>query len=203
MAVQRIRIAAWVAVAVLLAGAGATYLLRPYFGALQAQMPLAAQIGGPFELTTQDGKRLSSAELKGAPFALFFGFTHCPDVCPTTLLELSNDIKKLGPDADRMRFLFVSVDTERDTPDLLKLYLSNFDPRISGLTGTPAEIASVAKAYRAFYEKVPTKDGFTYNHTALVYLMGADGRLVGTLNYQEPEEVQLKKLRRLVGSAQS
>src|SRR5262249_572358 len=116
-----------------------------------------------------------------------------------TLLELSNAIKALGPDADRMRFLFVSVDPERDTPEQLKIYLSNFDPRITGLVGTPQEIAAVAKAYRAIYEKVPTKDGFTFNHTALVYLMGRDGRLAGTLNYQESADAQLKKLRRLVG----
>jgi protein SCO1 len=196
--VKRIRMAAWAAVAVLLVAAGAAYVWRPEFGALPAQMPLAAGIGGPFELVTHEGKRLSSAELKGTPYALFFGFTHCPDVCPTTMLELSNVIKKMGPDADRMRFFFVTVDTERDTPELLKLYLSNFDPRITGLIGTPAETAAVAKSYRAFYEKVPTKDGFTYNHTALVYLMDGDGRLAGTLNYQEPEDVQLKKLRRLV-----
>jgi protein SCO1/2 len=196
--VKRIRIAAWVAIAVILAAAGAAYVLRPNLGSLKGQLPLSAQIGGPFELTTHDGKRLSSAELKGTPFAMFFGFTHCPDVCPTTMLELSNVIKQLGPDADRMRFFFVSVDPERDTPEHLKVYLSNFDPRIAGLVGTPAEIAAVAKAYRAFYEKVATKDGFTYNHTALIYLMGRDGRLAGTINYQEPEDVQLKKLRRLI-----
>jgi protein SCO1/2 len=197
--VKRIRIAAWVAIAVILAAAGAAYVLWPSLGTLPGSMPLSAQIGGPFELTTHDGKRLSSAELKGAPFALFFGFTHCPDVCPTTMLELSNVIKQLGPDADRMRFFFVSVDPERDTPEHLKVYLSNFDPRIAGLVGTPAEIAAVAKAYRAFYEKVPTKEGFTYNHTALVYLMGPDGRLAGTITYQEPQDVQVKKLRRLIG----
>ena len=198
---KRIRIAAWAAIAVLLAAAGAAYVLRANLGGLQGQLPLSAQIGGPFELTTHDGKRLSSADLKGAPFALFFGFTHCPDVCPTTMLELSNVIKQLGPDADRMRFFFVSVDTERDTPEHLKVYLSNFDQRITGLVGTPAETAAVTKAYRAFYEKVPTKDGFTFNHTALVYLMGRDGRLAGTINYQEPEDVQLKKLRRLIGQS--
>ena len=196
---KRIRIAAWISVAVLVLAAGAAYLLRPNFGALPARLPLAAGIGGPFELTTQEGRRLSSAELAGTPFALFFGFTHCPDVCPTTMLELSNAIKALGPDADRMRFFFVSVDPERDTPEQLKLYLSNFDPRIMGLVGTPEEIAAVAKAYRAIYEKVPTKDGFTYNHTALVYLMGRDGRLSGTINYQESADTQLKKLRRLIG----
>jgi len=197
--VRVIRIAAWVSVAAFILAAGAVYVLRPNLGAIPGQLPLAAGIGGPFELTTHEGKRLSSAELAGTPFALFFGFTHCPDVCPTTMLELSNAMKALGADADRMRFLFVSVDPERDTPEQLKLYLSNFDPRITGLVGTPQEIAAVAKAYRAIYEKVPTKDGYTYNHTALVYLMGRDGRLVGTINYQESAEAQLKKLRRLIG----
>jgi protein SCO1/2 len=197
---KAIRIAAWIAVAVFVVAAGAAYLLRSDLATVSRQLPLAAGIGGPFELTTHDGKRLSSAELKGTPFALFFGFTHCPDVCPTTMLELSNAIKALGPDADRMRFFFVSVDTERDTPELLKIYLSNFDPHITGLVGTPDQIAAVAKAYRAMYEKVPTKDGFTYNHTALVYLMGRDGRLAGTINYQESADALLKKLRRLVGA---
>jgi len=197
--VRVIRIAAWVSVAAFILAAGAVYVLRPNLGAIPGQLPLAAGIGGPFELTTHEGKRLSSADLAGTPFALFFGFTHCPDVCPTTMLELSNAMKALGADADRMRFLFVSVDPERDTPEQLKLYLSNFDPRITGLVGTPQEIAAVAKAYRAIYEKVPTKDGYTYNHTALVYLMGRDGRLVGTINYQESVEAQLKKLRRLIG----
>jgi protein SCO1/2 len=197
---KAIRIAAWISVAVFVIAAGAAYMLRPDLGAGPGRLPLAAGIGGPFELTTHDGKRLSSVELKGRPFALFFGFTHCPDVCPTTMLELSNAIKALGPDADRMRFLFVSVDTERDTPEQLKLYLSNFDQRIIGLVGTPEEIAAVAKAYRVIYEKVPTKGGFTYNHTALIYLMGSDGRLAGTINYQESAETQLKKLRRLIGA---
>jgi protein SCO1 len=196
---RAIRTAAWVTVAAFVLAAGAAYLLlRPNLGAMPGQLPLAAGIGGPFELTTHDGRRLSSAELAGTPFALFFGFTHCPDVCPTTMLELSNAITALGPDADRMRFFFVSVDSERDTPEQLKLYLSNFDPRITGLVGTTEEIAAVANAYRAVYQKVPTKDGFTYNHTALVYLMGRDGRLAGTLNYQETADVQLRKLRRLI-----
>jgi protein SCO1/2 len=198
---KRIRIVVWIAVAAFALAAGAAYLLRPNIGMLPGQLPLAAGIGGPFELTTHEGKRLSSSELAGTPFALFFGFTNCPDVCPTTMLELSNVIKQLGPDADRMRYFFITVDPERDTPEHLKLYLSNFDPRITGLVGTPAEIAAVAKAYRAFHEKVPTKDGFTFNHTALIYLMGRDGRLAGTINYQESAETQLKKLRRLIGQS--
>jgi protein SCO1/2 len=196
---KRIRIVAWVAVAALLAAVGLAFLLRPDAVNMSASLPLSAKIGGPFELTTHEGKRMSSAELAGKPFAVFFGFTHCPDVCPATLLELSALIAKLGPAADRMHFLFVSVDPERDTPEQLKLYLSNFNGRITGLTGTPAEIAAVARAYGAFYQKVPTKSGFTYNHTAIVYLMGPDGRRVGTLADKEPEDVRLAKLKRLIG----
>jgi protein SCO1/2 len=196
---RRIRIAAWTAVALLLVAVGVAYVLRPDVANISVSLPLSARIGGPFELTTHEGRRLSSAELEGKPFAVFFGFTHCPDVCPTTLLELTNLIKRLGPDADRMRFLFITVDPERDTPEQLKLYMSNFDPRIVGLTGTPEEIAGVARAYGAFYQKVPTKNGFTYNHTATVYLMGKDGHRVGTLADKEPEDVRVKKLQRLIG----
>lgn len=192
---KRIRLIAWAAVAALVVGLGTAWLWR---GSGIPSLPLSAQIGGPFELTTHDGDKLSSKQLKGTPFAVFFGFTFCPDVCPTTMLELTNVLKQLGPDADRMRYLFISVDTERDTPAHLKLYLSNFDKRILGLTGTAEEIAAVARAYRAYYEKVPTKDGFTYNHTALIYLMGRDGQFKGTIVYQEKEDSQLAKLRRLV-----
>jgi protein SCO1 len=161
--------------------------------------PLAMDIGGPFELTTQDGTKLSSRQLLGRPFAVFFGFTFCPDACPTTLLGLTNVLQQLGPAADRMRYLFISVDTERDTPEQLKIYLSSFDPRITGLTGTAEQIAFVAKAYHAYYEKVPTKGGFTYNHTALIYLMDGNGRFAGTITYEETEAVQIAKLKRLLG----
>jgi protein SCO1/2 len=194
-----IRIATWTAVALLLAAVGLAYVLRPDAARISVSLPLSARIGGPFELTTHEGKRLSSTELAGRPFVVFFGFTHCPDVCPTTLLQLSNLMAQLGPEADRLRFLFITVDPERDTPEHLKLYLSSFDPRITGLTGTPAEIAGVAKAYGAFYQKVATKNGFTFNHTAEVSLMDKDGRRVATLHEKEPEDVQLKKLRRLIG----
>ena len=191
-----IRRLAWGAVIALLLTVGAVLAFRG--GALPTRLPLTAEIGGPFELTTHDGKRLSSKSLDGTPFAVFFGFTFCPDVCPTTMIELTNVLKRLGPDADRMRYFFVSVDTERDTPEHLKLYLSNFDPRITGLVGTAEEIAAIARAYRAYYEKVPTKDGFTYNHTALIYLMGRDGKLAGTIAYQEKEDTQVTKLQRLI-----
>ncbi len=194
---KRVRTLAWAAIAALVIVVAAVIVQRG--GSLvPTTLPFSAEIGGPFVLTTQDGKRLSSQELEGTPFAIFFGFTFCPDVCPTTMLDLTNVLTRLGPDADRMRYFFISVDTERDTPEHLKLYLSNFDRRIVGLTGTATEIAAVARAYRAYYEKVPTKDGFTYNHTALIYLMGRDGRLAGTIAYQENEAAQIAKLQRLI-----
>lgn len=158
-----------------------------------------ASIGGPFTLTTQTGARLSDAELRGKPFTVFFGFTHCPEICPTTLWEMTEALKALGPDGDRLKVLFVSVDPERDTPEFLARYLQSFDPRIVGLTGTQAEIDAVGKAYRAYWEKVPTEDGdYTMNHTASIFMMDAGGRFAGTIAYEEKPEVRLAKLKRLI-----
>jgi protein SCO1 len=161
--------------------------------------PPGAMIGGPIRLTDQSGAPFDSASLAGKPFAVFFGFTHCPEVCPTTLYELSTDLKQLGDAAKDLRVLFVTVDPERDTPEFLKDYLANFDPRILGLTGTPDQIAGVAKSFRVFYQKVATGDGdYTMNHTALVYLMDRQGRFFATLAYDESGETKLQKLRRLL-----
>jgi protein SCO1/2 len=198
---KKIRLAAWAAVAVLSVGS-AMYLLSEAQRAQRTSiaLPGAASIGGAFELTDTDGNRFSSASLAGKPYAIFFGFTNCPDICPTTLLEMTNHLKALGANADGLNVLFVSVDPERDTPEHLKLYLSAFDPRIIGLTGTNDEVAKVAKSYRVFYEKVPSKDGtdYTMNHTASVYLMDKTGNLVSTLSFQEPEESRQKKLENLL-----
>ena len=155
--------------------------------------------GGPFRLITQSGGKLSDGDLKGTPFAIFFGFTHCPEICPTTLWELSETLKRMGPDADKLKTIFVSLDPARDTPDLLKTYLQSFDPRIIGLTGREDEITAVAKAYKVFWRKVPTEGGdYTLDHTAIVYLMNADGEYVGALAYREDADQMLAKLKRLV-----
>ena len=196
---RTIRSLAWALVAVLaaivaLASAG---IKLPGLG--NRPPPFEATIGGPFALEATNGSVVSSDGLKGTPFALFFGYTFCPDVCPTTLLDMSATIKALGPDAGRMRFLFVSVDPERDTLEQLKLYLSSFDPHIVGLSGTPDQIAELARKYRAVYEKVPGKDGYTINHTATTYLMDGQGRFQGTLGYQEKQEIVVQKLKRLIG----
>lgn len=143
----------------------------------------AASVGGPFNLIDQDGQPFSDKDLKGKSFLVFFGFTHCPDVCPTTLFEISEILRNLGPEADRTAALFISVDPERDTPAALKDYLSNFDPHLRGLTGNPAELAAVAKAYRVYYKKVPLEGGdYTMDHTAIVYLMDKEGRFVAPVN---------------------
>lgn len=157
-------------------------------------------IGGPFTLTTQTGEKLSDSDLMGKPFAVVFGFTRCPEVCPTTLWEMSEAFKTLGPDADKLRMLFISVDPTRDTPEFLARYLQSFDRHIIGLTGTEAEIAAVAKEYRIYYQKVPTDDGdYTMNHTASIFLMDADGQFTGTISYGESMTMRLQKLRRLIG----
>ncbi|MBD3845459.1 SCO family protein [Bosea sp. SSUT16] len=147
-----------------------------------------ASVGGPFTLTTQDGKPLSDTDLRGSPFLVFFGFTHCPDVCPTKLFEISEALRAAGESdkAKNLKALFVTVDPERDTPEVMKSYLSSFDPRIIGLTGDRAAIDATIKAYRAYAKKTPLKDGdYTMDHTALVYLMGKDGSFVGAFNIEQ------------------
>ncbi|GLR99835.1 MULTISPECIES: SCO family protein [Bradyrhizobium] len=156
-----------------------------------------AAIGGPFQLTDQNGKAVTDKSLKGKPTLIFFGYTHCPDVCPTSLFEISEVLRVMGKDADKINAVFISVDPERDTPATMKDYLSSFDPHLEGLSGDPAETAKVISSYRVYAKKVPTKDGdYTMDHTALIYLMDRDGRFVSPFNLKRtPEEAaaELKK----------
>jgi protein SCO1/2 len=159
--------------------------------------PTAAAVGGPFHLEDENGKSVSDQDMKGRPFLVFFGFTHCPDICPTTLFEISQVMKTLGKDADRTAALFITVDPERDTPAALKDYLSNFDPHVRGLTGDPAAVEATAKAYRVYAKKVPLKDGdYTMDHTAIVYLMDKNGHFVAPFNLKQPAEQAAAQLRR-------
>ena len=156
-----------------------------------------AAIGGPFKLTDQDGQVVTEQDLKGRPFLVFFGFTHCPDVCPTSLFEVSEIMRALGPDADRTRALFITVDPERDTLNVLKDYLSSFDPHLLGLTGEPAAVAAVAKSYRVYFKKVPLADGgYTMDHTAIVYLMDKEGRFVAPFSLKRTSGAAAADLRR-------
>jgi protein SCO1 len=155
-------------------------------------------IGGPFTLVDDTGAPVTEKTIAGKPSVMYFGYTFCPDVCPTTLLDLSRWIKKLGPDADRLNYVFVTIDPERDTMQSMHAYLSSFDKRIRGYTGTLAEIARIAKEYRVYYQKVPTEDGgYTMDHTAVLYLIGPDGKLVTVIPYQEDDTSAIAKLKNL------
>ncbi|HEV2152788.1 SCO family protein [Bradyrhizobium sp.] len=156
-----------------------------------------AAIGGPFQLTDQNGKAVTDKNLKGKPTLIFFGYTHCPDVCPTSLFEISEVLRAMGKDADKVNAVFISVDPERDTPATMKDYLSSFDPHLEGLSGDPAETAKVITSYRVYAKKVPTKDGdYTMDHTALIYLMDRDGRFVSPFNLKRTPEEAAADLKR-------
>lgn len=188
------RLVAWGLVALALAAIAAVVLLRDGPGG-----PVAATIGGPFSLTDETGRTVTDADLKGHPSALFFGYTFCPDVCPTTLYDMTTWLAALGPDADKLKVYFVTVDPERDTREQLAAYLEAFDPRISGLTGTPAEVAAIVKAYRVYARKVPSESGgYSMDHSAGVYLLDRDAAFTGAIDYQEKEETAVAKLKRLV-----
>ena len=156
-----------------------------------------AAIGGPFQLVDQSGATVTEKNLQGKPSLIFFGFTHCPDVCPTALFEMSEILRAMGKDADRVNAYFISVDPERDNKDAMKDYLSSFDPHLTGLTGDPEAVARVLTAYRVYAKKVPLKDGdYTMDHTALTYLMDRDGKFVAPFNLnRKPDEAaaDLKK----------
>lgn len=157
----------------------------------------ASAVGGPFSLIDHNGKPLTDENMKGHPFLVFFGFTHCPDVCPTTLFDVSEVLKQLGPGAGGARALFVTVDPERDTPAIMKDYLSNFDPNLVGVTGSRDAIDKTLKAYRVYSKKVPTEaSDYTMDHTALVYLMDKQGRFVAPFSLKRRPEEAAADLRR-------
>lgn len=168
-----------------------------FVGRLPAPIPAPSAIGGPFRLVDQNGVVVTQDDLKGKPSLIFFGFTHCPDICPTALFDMSQVYKALGRDGERVSAFFVTVDPERDTPEILKEYLSSFDPHLRGLTGDPAAVAAMEKAYRVYSKKIPLDGGgYTMDHTALVYLMDKEGRFVAPFNMKRKPEDAAAELRR-------
>ena len=198
---RSVRLALWIAAAGALVGAGAVVL-----GVWPIQEPPrsrvvggVADVGGPFRLMSHRGEAVSDVDLRGKPYLLFFGFTHCPDICPTTLAELTRRLEQLGPDAEKLRTLFVTVDPERDTQQDLAEYMTSFDPRIVALRGDRAQTEEIVRVFKATVRRVPLKDGgYTMDHNVIVYMMDAQGRFVNSLDPHESENVQLQKLRRLV-----
>ena len=152
-------------------------------------------VGGPFSLVTHEGKPVSERDFAGRPYLVFFGFTHCPDICPTTLFQMSEILARTGDKGRNLRALFITVDPERDTPEVMRSYVSSFDDRIIGLTGDPASVETALRSFRGFARKVPTKDGdYTMEHTSFVYLMGRDNSFIGTISLSGPPEQAARDL---------
>jgi protein SCO1/2 len=169
--------------------------------AYQANQPREVAIGGPFSLVDQDGRAFTDSDLRGKPTLLYFGYTFCPDVCPTSLLQMENAAEDLGADGPKeVNLVFITVDPERDNPKLMKGYVSNFGPTFKGLTGTPDQIAAAAHAYRIYYQKVPVKDGGPYlmDHSSIIYLLDRRGRFVNHFGHDTSAEAMAKALKRFL-----
>ena len=158
--------------------------------------------GAPFTLTDHNGAEITEQAFRGHPTAVFFGFTHCPEVCPTTLFEMDGWLKQLGDEGKDIRAYFVSVDPERDTPDVMEAYVTNVSDRITGITGDPEKIAAMAKSFGIYSRKVELEGGdYTMDHTASVLLLDSNGAFAGTIAYGENPDMAVEKLKRLAGSA--
>jgi cytochrome oxidase Cu insertion factor (SCO1/SenC/PrrC family) len=156
-----------------------------------------ALVGGPFSLTDQDGRKVTDKDFLGKYMLIFFGYTYCPDVCLTELQVMSAALDNLGAKADDIQPIFISFDPQRDTPEVLKQYVANFHPRLIGLTGTPEEIASVAKAYRVYYSKVDGSSGpdnYLMDHSTITYLMDKQGKFLKHFSYSTDASAMAKDL---------
>ena len=160
---------------------------------------LANAIGGPFHLTDQNGKAVSDADLKGKWQLVFFGYTHCPDTCPTALNEIALALDQLGVKRDEVEIVFITVDPDRDTPEVMKAYVQSFDARIIALTGSADAVAQAAKAYRVYYAKHPRGDGeYDMDHSAVIYVMNPDGRFTATFTPDSTADAIAQRLQKLI-----
>jgi protein SCO1/2 len=183
---------------ILAAGAAGAWVFRDRPATAIASSSGAASLGGPFSLVDTRGRTVTDKDLLGKGTAYYFGFTYCPEVCPTTLAAMTNWLKALGPDGDKLNIVFVTIDPERDTPKQMGLYLTNFDPRIRGLTGSPDAVRQAAHDYRVYYQKVALDGGsYTMDHSTTVYLMDRKGRFADLIGYKEPDAEAIAKLRKL------
>ena len=160
---------------------------------------LASAIGGQFQLIDQNGKPFSDANLKGKWHLIFFGYTHCPDACPTALNEMSLALDRLGIKRDEVGVVFITVDPERDTPEVMKSYVQSFDAPIIALTGSPEAVAQAAKAYRVYYAKHPRGDGeYDMDHSAVIYVMNPEGRFTATFTPDSTADAIAQRLQKLI-----
>ncbi len=196
----RLRLTLWAITGVALLGAGGYWLTRkPATSPVDAY---ASAFGGPFSMVDQNGRTVTDQSLRGKPYAIFFGYTRCPDVCPTALNRLAALRKRLGPDGGKFDILFVSVDRERDSAKDIGNYLTLFGTPMIGLSGTEAQLAQIVKVFHVYYEKVPVEGGdYSIDHSASVFLMDRAGRFVTTIDHQEDQSVALEKLKRTIATA--
>ncbi|MBD8066243.1 SCO family protein [Devosia sp. PTR5] len=189
----KVRIILWALVAVVALAATGLYA---YTTTRPTQTTTLGE--GDYDLVTADGQPFTRENFNGHPTALFFGFTHCPDVCPTTLADIANWYEKLGPEAKDLQAVFITVDPERDTPQIMGDYVS-WTNHVTGVTGSRAEIDKALKAWGVFTEKVPLEDGdYTMNHTASVFLINRQGGFEGTIAFREDTDTALAKLKKLI-----
>ena len=174
------------------AGIGASYFLN------DRKMAETLSVGGPFKLIGTDGQEVTEAALKGKYSVFFFGFTFCPDACPTALNTFSLMMEKLGADADRVQPVFVSIDPARDTPQVMKEYLASFDPRIIGLTGTPEAIAETARIFRVYYKKSGEDEYYLMDHSTAIIVMDPDFHYAGVLNGAMPADEMTTRLQEIM-----
>lgn len=196
---KKLRLVLWVGVALLAAAVSYAFISQ---NSKPAQTQQAVKpLGAPFNLVDHEGKPITRDDLLGRHHAIFFGFTNCPDVCPATLLEVSSWIKDLGSESDKLDFYFFTVDPERDNPEVMKDYVTAFDPRITGVTGDPEEMSKTLSAYKIYSKKVDLGDGdgdYTMDHSAFIMMFKPDGSFKGTISFGENDDIALEKLRRLV-----
>jgi protein SCO1/2 len=181
-------------VAVLLIGAGGFFWLTGANG--------GPSIGGPFTLENGSGKTVTDRDFRGKYLLVYFGYTYCPDVCPTTLNAMADALDKLGPKAKDLQPLFITVDPQRDTPDVMKQYTEAFSSALIGLTGTPDQIANVASEYRVYYARHQTGPGpndYAMDHSSVIYLMGPDGRFIAPIRADESGDEMAAAIGKLVG----
>lgn len=192
-ALARIRLVLWVLVALAAIGATALFFLRP------PASPVGVT-GTPFALSSTKGGTFTQNDLKGEPTLVFFGYTFCPDVCPTTMAEIASWREALGLSPEQLRTVFVTVDPERDTIPVLKAYVEGFDPSIVGLSGDSEQTEAAKSAFGVASEKVGEGEYYLVNHTASVFLLDRNGSFQGTISFGEDRQAALAKIKRLVGS---
>lgn len=195
-----LKIGIWVALATLFLSSLGLLFWQYTVQGTDRSLSVKLDLGTDFSLVDHNGDKITEAAFSGRPTLVFFGFTRCPEVCPTTLYELSGWLDALGDEGRELQAFFISVDPERDTPEIMKSYAEAFGDRITGITGDPDEVARVVAAWHVYAAKIPTEGGdYTMDHTASVFLIDRDGRFRGTIAYGEDSESATDKLRRLAG----